>query len=96
MTTSAPVHSTFGYDDSAFVEAGFGATFRRAVVYRVRYTPEGEPAVWRIRAERFPEHVNAGPHGWFGGRVLWGHDQEAREAAEAIAWVWVAEGILPG
>lgn len=88
------VHQTLGYDESVFVEDGHGADFRRAVVYRVRYTPEGEPAVWRVRAEKFPEHVNAGPHGWFGGRVLWDRDRAVREDAEAVALAWVVDGIL--
>jgi hypothetical protein len=91
---SARVHQTLGYDDSVFIQEGAGTEFRRAVVYRVRHIPDSKPAVWRIRVEKFPEHVNAGLHGWFGGRVLWDHDQAVRENAETIALAWVADGIL--
>jgi hypothetical protein len=87
----ARVAQTLTYGTSLFIEMKGGAHFRRAHVYRVA---NSEPEVWRIRAEKFPEHCNAGT-GWFGGRVLWGHDQAVREDAEAIAKVWVADGVLP-
>ena len=61
---------------------------RRAVVYQV----VSGPALgrWRIRLEVVPETV-----GWVGGQVLWGHDQDTEEAAEAIAEGWVARGARP-
>jgi hypothetical protein len=90
-TVRGGVSQTLGYSESAFIQNGRGITCRRAVAYRVAGS---DPEVWRIRAEKFPEHVNAGS-GWFGGRVLWEHDQASREDAEAIALTWVADGILP-
>lgn len=91
FSNSPDVTQTLSYNESVFIRAERSPT-RRAVVYRVA---RSSPEVWRIRVEKFPEHVNAGQHGWFGGRVLWGHDRTVREDAEAIALAWVADGILP-
>lgn len=58
------------------------------------YLCVGTPRTWRIRVEKYPEHTEAGT-GWFGGRVLWGHDQESKKAALEIAQAWVNKGALP-
>ena len=78
--------------DTTFTEAVPSASFRRAYAYRV---VDSNPEVWRIRIEQFPEHVEPGFHGWYGGRVLWGSDQSSREGAEAIARTWAEDGVLP-
>ena len=67
-------------------------SFRRALVYRVAGS---DPAVWRTRIELHPDHVEGGDPTWRGGRVLWGHDQAERKAAEAIACAWVESGTRP-
>lgn len=51
--------------------------------------------LWRIRAEKYPDHGTEGSHRWFGGRVLWGHDKGTREAAMAVARAWVQDAVLP-
>lgn len=89
---AANIAQALTYDMSMFIEVKGGTDFRRAYVYRV---VNSDPEVWRIRAEKFPEHGAAGSHGWYGGKVLWDHDQAVRENAEAIAKAWVADGALP-
>jgi hypothetical protein len=63
---------------------------RRAEVYLVA----GTDSTWRIRAELYPGHSEPAS-GWFGGRVLWGHDQPTEAAAREIARRWTQEGVLP-
>lgn len=57
------------------------------------YLAAGTTSTWRIRAEKYPEHGDGGL--WFGGRVLWGHDQTSQAAAVEIANRWVEDGELP-
>lgn len=57
------------------------------------YLCAGTTAMWLVRAEKYPEHHEGGL--WFGGRVLWGHEQETRDAAGAVAERWVDDGVLP-
>jgi hypothetical protein len=64
---------------------------RQALVYLTHNT---NPRVWRTRVERFPEHTQGGS-GWFGGRVLWGHDKPTQQEAVAVALDWVLWGQLP-
>lgn len=59
---------------------------RTAAVYEVA----GQPGVWRIRVEIWPE-----PYGWLGGKVLWGHDQPTEALAIVIAKRWTMLGELP-
>jgi hypothetical protein len=63
---------------------------RRAEIYEV----VGSPCTFRIRAERYPGHAEPAS-GWFGGRVLWGHDQDSRAKALEIAREWIDNGTLP-
>ena len=49
---------------------------------------------YMVRAEKYPEHWGGGT-GWYGGRVLWGHDQATKEEALDIARRWVDDGVLP-
>ena len=64
---------------------------RGAVIYEVANVP----GVYRIRLHRYPDNGPGVPYGWFGGKVLWGHDQDSEEAAIVIAKRWTDEGILP-
>ena len=50
-----------------------------------------EPGVWRIRVHLF----NAKADGWYGGRVLWGHDKSSLKEANKVANQWINKGILP-
>jgi hypothetical protein len=63
---------------------------RGAVVYRVAGGQD-----WRIRVARYPEYSSEGTSGWFGGKVLWGHDKETYGAALQVALDWVRDGKLP-
>ena len=56
------------------------------------YLCAGTSSTWRIRAEMYPDDKEPG---WFGGKVLWGHDQDTLEKAEAIARRWTEDGVLP-
>lgn len=51
-----------------------------------------DPKVWRTRAEKYPDDEP----GWFGGKVLWGHDKPTREEAVEVARDWTERGVLPG
>lgn len=92
LSDNPDVAQSRSYDQSVFTQTKRSPDFRRAVVYLV---VNSDPKVWRVRAEKSQEHINAGSHGWFGGRVLWGHDHATREDAETIALAWVADGVLP-
>jgi hypothetical protein len=63
---------------------------RRAVVYEV----VSQPGTFHVRAELYPEHTEPSSR-WFGGRVLWGHDQPTEALAQKLAGRWVKEGLLP-
>lgn len=63
---------------------------RGATIYEIA----GSPHVFRVRAEKYPEN-NQAASGWFGGRVLFGHDKRSLTEALKIASAWVNEGKLP-
>jgi hypothetical protein len=67
---------------------GNGEPSRRAVVYPV---VNSDPKMWRIRVELIPDDKP----GWFGGRVLWGHDKPTEGEANELAYAWVKHGDLP-
>lgn len=52
---------------------------------------------YRIRAHKYPaSHDHMLENGlWFGGRILWGLDQDSMESAAAVAAQWVEGGVLP-
>lgn len=50
-----------------------------------------DPKAWRVRAEKYPDDEP----GWFGGKVLWGHDKPTREEAVEVARDWTERGVLP-
>lgn len=56
------------------------------------YLAAGMENTYRIRAERYPDDDGTG---WFGGKVLWGCDQDSREKADRIAADWIEHGVLP-
>ena len=62
-------------------------TERQAVVYLV---VNSAPPAWRTRVEQYPE-----PPGWYGGKVLWGHDKATEDEALALAETWTERGELP-
>jgi hypothetical protein len=62
---------------------------RGAVVYPVA---NSRPKMWRIRVEMTPDDQP----GWFGGRVLWGHDKNTEKEALELASAWIERGYLPG
>jgi hypothetical protein len=66
------------------------AESRRAHVYEVA----GQPGTFRVRAENPTLHSEPTSM-WWGGIVLWGHDQPTLEDAIALAAEWVEEGKLP-
>lgn len=68
-----------------------GISWRRAMVYPVN----GDPAsgTWRLRIESYPDHHEPGP--WWGGQVMWHCDSPDRDAVEAQAQRWVADGVTP-
>jgi hypothetical protein len=52
---------------------------------------------YQIQAHKYPashDHMLEGGL-WFGGRILWGLDQDSMEAAVAVAAEWVDGGVLP-
>ncbi len=62
---------------------------RDAHVYEVA----NQPGVWRIRLQLYPEHSTGGV--WWGGRVLWGFDQDSKEGADYIANRWIKYAEFP-
>lgn len=65
---------------------------RGGVVY---WAVNTHPEVWRIRLEKYPDHGSEGSHGWFGGKVLWGHDKDNEPDALEVLRAWVDRGELP-
>ncbi|MEV1331148.1 hypothetical protein AB0J20_16400 [Micromonospora costi] len=60
------------------------------------YLCAGTLSTYRIRVEKYPEHWDhMGDASWWGGRVLWGHDQPTMTAAVEVANRWVIDGALP-
>lgn len=60
-------------------------------IYRISNTNK-----WRIQLFLYPEHTQAGRIlSWYGGRILWGFDQETEAKAHAIAIQWKRDGIFP-
>jgi hypothetical protein len=51
----------------------------------------GTSSTWRIRVQQYPDNEP----GWFGGKILWGHDQDSQDKAYVIAAQWTERGILP-
>jgi hypothetical protein len=73
-----------GVEDVILTEdGGLPGRFRRAVIYPVASTVGTGAMTWRLRLEKFPEHNNAGAHGWYGGRVVWNADSANRDEVEA-------------
>ena len=64
---------------------------RQALVYLCA----GTESTYRIRLEKYPEYSSEGSNGWYGGRVLWGHDKDNKEDAVTLASKWVLNGIYP-
>ena len=58
------------------------------------YEIAGSPHVFRVRVEKYPENSEAAS-GWFGGRVLFGHDKRSLVEAIKIASAWISDGVLP-
>ena len=65
---------------------------RKAFIYEV----SGQPGVWRIRLELYPESsVLSSNRSWWGGKILWGFDQYNYDAAMKIADKWIKNGEYP-
>jgi hypothetical protein len=62
---------------------------RGAYIYEI----VGQPGMWRIRLQLYPEHSQGG--GWYGGRILWGYDQPYQSKAQKIADDWIVFGKMP-
>jgi hypothetical protein len=52
------------------------------------------PGVFRIRLCLYPEHTYSS-RGWYGGKVLWGFDQDTFKKANTIGNRWIKYGEYP-
>jgi hypothetical protein len=60
------------------------------------YQLANNPNIWRIRLHLYPEHSGYGEsRNWYGGRILWGYDQESYKEAHKIAMRWKKYGEIP-